>query len=138
MGFDEEPTLVVKTPEKPKIDFVVEPAPPQLVDQDERGPSIFPRRPVDEDFSKPPPNCMVWFDGCNKCRVMGDDKLACTRMACRERKESKCLKWKEPKAHRPCKVWFDGCNRCTRGVCTEMACSKYQEPKCLEFEELEG
>lgn len=130
---DDEPTLLVKAARKPTIDYVVEPAPQQAA-ENEQGPSIFPRRPIVD--AKPPAGCKFWFDGCNKCRIMSGGRLACTKMACGERKEPKCLAWEEPEPTIPagCKVWFDGCNTCNQGgACTEMYCVEREEPKCLEW-----
>lgn len=51
--------------------------------------------------STAPPNCAVWFDGCNQCRVgvnpkTGQQILACTRKYCPQSslKPAKCLKQK--------------------------------------------
>ena len=40
-----------------------------------------------DDYS----NCKVWFDGCNTCRVMKDNKLACTRKFCKVKKTAYCM-----------------------------------------------
>jgi len=36
-------------------------------------------------------DCKVYFDGCNTCRVMENDEVACTRMFCEEYDEPRCL-----------------------------------------------
>ena len=35
-------------------------------------------------------NCMIWFDGCNNCKVLADQTLQCGTMQCDEQKEAYC------------------------------------------------
>lgn len=87
-------------------------------------------------------NCETFFDGCNHCMVTEGRIMGCTRMACPEMKEPKCVKFQEAPTVdlSNCERYFDGCNTC--GVengevteCTEMACAKedMKAPKCLEY-----
>jgi len=101
------------------------------------------REPVPVEVAEPPKDCLTWFDGCNRCKVLEDGRLVCTEMFCYMKSEPKCLEFKEPvKPAIPenCTVWFDGCNNCLVsggeiGACTRKFCSTYKEPKCLDKEE---
>eukprot|EP01083_Nonionella_stella_P019930 55329_1 len=49
--------------------------------------------------SKIPRGCVVWFDGCNRCRVGPNDLLACTRRFCDDSslRRPRCLKFEARK-----------------------------------------
>ena len=79
----------------------------------------------------PPPNCQVWYDGCNTCTKVGGT-LRCTARACVRKGEAACRKWAVPKG---CVAWNDGCNSCIRSVrgrtiCTQRACTKLKPFRC--------
>jgi hypothetical protein len=81
----------------------------------------------------PPPNCKVWYDGCNTC-ANNNGILRCTTRACVRKGEAVCRKWAVPNW---CAAWFDGCNSCIRSVrggtiCTQRACAKLKAFRCFQ------
>ena len=36
-------------------------------------------------------NCLIWFDGCNNCKVLAGDTLSCGNIVCTEKKPEYCL-----------------------------------------------
>ncbi len=82
--------------------------------------------------ASPPPNCQVWFDGCNTC---GNNNgiLRCTQRKCVRAGKPACKKWAVPNW---CSAWFDGCNSCIRSVrgrviCTKKACAGLKPFRCF-------
>ena len=91
----------------------------------------------------PPKHCQVWFDGCNKCSVVDQKILACTKMACFEQKPKKCLSFqtgpsKEEVAKKKCRqqngAW-------QRKLNNKWVCLKYAEDHntpCRSSQECQG
>ena len=53
--------------------------------------------PTSEDVS----DCLVWFNGCNNCKVLNGKWLDCTKMVCEENEATKCRYSKKYPASRP-------------------------------------
>ena len=93
---------------------------------------------TDKEEVKPPKDCLIFFNGCNDCKVASDGNLHCPRRMCRTEGNltPKCVTFRnEVPEH--CTSWFDGCNTCSVGTdrnklnCTEMACTTTKQPKCI-------
>ncbi|MCF7846975.1 MAG: hypothetical protein K9M51_02970 [Candidatus Gracilibacteria bacterium] len=48
---------------------------------------------TDDTSGEIPNDCQVYFDGCNKCKIGENGRMACTKMFCFEKKEPKCLEY---------------------------------------------
>ena len=87
-------------------------------------------------------NCSSYFDGCNNCKVMDGEELACTKKMCEVYEEPECTSWVptlDQKVTQGCLSWYDGCNTCmvndnlTIKGCTKMACKEMNKPYCLFY-----
>jgi len=102
--------------------------------------TTFNKKKEDTEDVRPPKNCVLFFNGCNECKVAADDLLHCPRRMCQTEGDlsKRCTLFRnEVPEH--CTLWFDGCNDCTIGDnkqlgCTKKACSKMTAPRCKKVD----
>lgn len=47
--------------------------------------------PLNNPANRIPADCVVWFDGCNRCMVRNGQKIGCTKMMCLATAPPQCL-----------------------------------------------
>jgi hypothetical protein len=50
-------------------------------------------RPISIKSNQIPYNCISWFDGCNECKVLENDFLACTKRYCESYEQARCIEY---------------------------------------------